>query len=171
MFYINFSNKLTMSTCKTIKNIRLAVCHLPCELQDIIWKKYYSMHVISEILNSEHIAQQENIEQTMEWSNTKVRKVVSQLNAFYQQYNYAFNVGIDVAEDRLADTNDIMKFDILHILKNEISHPSILILSLNTLHSNSHYDILEKTYSIINLHKMIEPIVETDDDESDTEML
>ena len=159
-----------MSTCKTKKHIRLAVCALPCELQDIIWKKYYTKHVISEMLNSEHIAQQENIEQIMEWSNSKVCKIVSQLNTFYIQHNYAFNVGIDVAEDRLADTNDIMKFDILHIIKNEISHPSLLILSLNSLHSNSHYDILEKTYSIINLHKMIGPDIETDD-ESDTEML
>ena len=159
-----------MSTCKTQKNIRLAVCHLPCELQDIIWKKYFTNHVVYEMLKSEHITQQENIEQTMEWSNTKVCKVVSQLNAFYQNNNYAFNVGIDVAEDRIADSNNVMKFDILHILKNEISHPSLLIISLKSIHNNSIYDISEKTYSIINIHKMIEPMVETDD-ESDTEML
>lgn len=160
-----------MSTCKTQKNIRLAVCHLPSELQDIIWKKYYTKHVISEMLKSEHIAQQENIEQTMEWSNIKVYKVVSQLNAFYQQHNYAFNIGIDVAEDRIGNSNNVMKFDILHIIKNEISHPSLLIISLKTIHSNSIDDILEKTYSIISIHKMILPINETDVEDSDTEML
>lgn len=160
-----------MSTCKTQKNIRLAVCSLPCELQDIIWKKYYTKHVISEMLNSEHITKQENIEQTIEWSNTKVSKIVLKLNAFYQQHTYAFNVGIDVAEDRIGDSNNVIMFDILHILKNEISHPSLLIISLKTIYSNYIDDILEKTYSIISLHKMILPMNETDDEDSDTEML
>lgn len=116
--------------------LRIAMAKdLPDELQEVIWKSYYTDTVLpwmmlaleSKLLNNAY-------EKQFDRYRDYVIKQVNKLCALYQEHQLWFNINMDFIEDRLLDDvffqDGCHLFDMYRVIKENITHPYLLRLNL-----------------------------------------
>jgi hypothetical protein len=156
------------------KDIRYAVSvYLPDELQDMIWRKYHSTHVLPILLPIvEERLKNKEYEALLDTSVHTVDVIIRSLIHFKSTSDIGFNVSMDFVEDRVLDDSwDNGLFDMYCTIKDNIHHYQLLKDAvLSTLHvtSQSKTEALRSRVSTLRtLWRMIIPQEYDDSDDSD----
>lgn len=155
--------------------VRKMLCHIPDELQDLVWHKYYSTFVMTELLSQATI--HKSYEDQLDELHTLLHDLVNNMCSLKERSFMAFDTSVEFALDRFAedyfrDTVDAMF--ILFALKAYIDHPQMLKLELQKYFDDlvscpnaflDRVDSLEKYKNeVLNVYHMVVQVEVMEDD-------
>jgi hypothetical protein len=120
----------------TAIDLRVAMIKvLPDELQEVVWRKYYSDSVIPWLMmNIDLKLHNSDYEELFTKYHDYVVDIARRLCTLYQQNQLWFNMNMDFTEDRLMDiiftTEGCEMFDMYQTIRENITHSYLLRLGL-----------------------------------------
>lgn len=122
-----------MSICRTI--LRRRICHLPDELQEVVWKTYHTSFILHELKTHPKVTVQQMYEHKFDEGKSLLKYYLEAINEFSRQYHEAYMISLDFLEDRILDGDTSSRtFDLLQYFKEHSSRPFHLRMVLEEKH-------------------------------------
>ena len=125
-------------------DIRISITRkLPYELQEHIWKTYNNMYILPDLMDKvETILCNTEYESLLEECSETIVNVIDSLSRYNSLHDVAFSISIDFAFDRLLECGspDLDKIALLHAIRDNISNPHLLKLTIDNTEMIDAYD-------------------------------
>lgn len=116
---------------------------LPNELQELIWRVYNNSYILPDLMDrvETSLFNTEYERLLEEFSETNI-SIIANLSSYNSTYDVAFSISVDYAFDRLLECGspDLDKIALLHAIKDNISNPHLLKLTIENTEMIDAYD-------------------------------
>jgi hypothetical protein len=130
---------------------------LPFEVQEQIWKIYNNMYILPDLMDKvETSLFNKEYESLLEDCFLLVSNVIDKLTKLNSDYDLAFDIAVEFAFDRLFECGspDFDKIALLHVIKDNISNPYLLRITIENTKMLDAYGCSKCTHIIMLMEKL-----------------
>lgn len=132
---------------------------LPFEIQEQIWKTYNNMYVLPDLMDKvETTLYNKEYEGLVDDCSTLLSNIIDKLSRLNRDYDLAFDIAVEFAFDRLFEcvSPDLDKITLLHVIKDNISNPYLLKITLENTKMLDAYGCSKCTHIAVLMEKLEE---------------